>query len=279
MKYLPGADLSRLYDNRYPGTTWPDGPDVILLHSTETTGLPGYSYGANAPNATFDIKRRKTWQHFSCNRSSRALVDKPGGAVTNRSRVFQVELVAYSDPGVARSIGRSDLWVGNLTDDDLRWIAAQLAPLVKAYGIPFNLTPRFTRNPRYGVNAAQRMTASEWAKFSGWTYHAAAPENSHWDTGALDIPRIMWHCRKLVGATDNKDWFDMATEADLRRIVREEMVKFADHGITVEHRDGGRGKIPLYRLLSETYGWSRETNDGVTALVEHDEEDPAPPKE
>ena len=252
VKYLPGADLSRLYDNRYPGTTWPEGPDVILFHTTETVGLPGYSYGANAPNATFGIKARKVWQHFSCNRSSRALVDAPGGAVTNRSRVFQIELICYSDRGIANRIGRPDLWVGNLTDDDLRWIAQQVAPLVKAYPIPYVLTPRFTTSPRYGTAAPQRMSAAEWTRFAGWTGHAYAPENSHWDPGALNIPKIMAYC-KAITQDDDKDWFDMATEEDLRRIVREEMVKFANHGITVNHPDGERRKIELYQLLSRVY--------------------------
>ncbi len=88
LKILPGADLSRFYDNVYPGTTWPEGPDVILLHSTETTGLPWYSAGGSAPNITGSPKARRLWQHFSCNRSSRSLVDKPGGVTTNQNPHF-----------------------------------------------------------------------------------------------------------------------------------------------------------------------------------------------
>jgi hypothetical protein len=264
VKYLPGADLSRLYDSQYPGATWPDGPDVILFHTTETTGLPGYSNGGSAPNATFDIKRRKVWQHFSCNRSSRALVDAPGGAITNRSRVFQIELVCYSDRNIARSIGRDDLWVGNLTDDDMRWVAAQVAPLVKAYPIPFVLTPRFTKTPKYGVSAPQRMTAAEWGNFAGWTGHAYAPENSHWDPGALDIPKLMAYCKAMVGVpdTDDKDWFDMATEADLRRIVREELSKIGDLQVGVPYGEHGDTK-PLGFILASTQHRVRELTRAV----------------
>ena len=214
MKVLPGANTSRLYVQAYPGITFPDGPDVLLFHTTETTGLPWYDGGRGAPNATFDVKRRQVFQHFWNDMSSRALENRVGGVDTNHARVWQVEIVGYSDRAIARSIGRDDLWVGNFTEADLEWIARQLAPLVEAFPIPFRLSPRFTRNPVYGLSAPQRMSFDEWRAFSGWTYHAACPENVHWDSGALNIPHIMVLVQAIIAPAPTPPPTPIAPQGD-----------------------------------------------------------------
>jgi hypothetical protein len=42
----------------------------------------------------------------------------------------------------------------------------------------------------YGTGSPFRLTDSEWHAMSGLTCHGAAPGNSHWDTGVLDLQRI-----------------------------------------------------------------------------------------
>jgi len=269
LRILPGADLSQWWENDWYNVGFPSGPNVLLLHSTETPSWPWYRGGADAPNITIKPKARQFRQHFAANRSSRALANLPGGVDTNFANVFQVEIIAYSDRRIAQSIGRDDLWVGNLTDGDLRYIAKVLAPLVKAYPIPFKLSPRWTRNPRYGTGAPQRMTFAEWRSFRGWTYHASAPENSHWDTGALNIPRIMKFTEDLVG---EGDWFDMASKADLRDVVGEVVAEYlTDPGhnspLGVLLR---RTELMYLRQRDEMRDTLRSIERKVDALVEDD---------
>ena len=48
-----------------------------------------------------------------------------------------------------------------------------------------------------------------------------------------------------------KDWFDMATEEELRQIVREEVARMFDHGVSVAGTD--RQKKPFYWFVSQTH--------------------------
>jgi hypothetical protein len=75
------------------------------------------------------------------------------------------------------------------------------------------------------VGSPIRMTASQYDAFNGWTDHAHVPENAHWDIGRKNGQRIHSIAITRLGgppAPPTGDWFDMASEADLRRIIREE---------------------------------------------------------
>src|SRR3546814_7767011 len=60
-----------------------------LLHTTETTGWPGYKSGASAPTLTYHPRQRAWRQHNYLDTSARALVDPKIGRASCRERVGQ----------------------------------------------------------------------------------------------------------------------------------------------------------------------------------------------
>jgi hypothetical protein len=43
----------------------------------------------------------------------------------------------------------------------------------------------------------KRLSGQQWLDFSGWLGHQHAPENDHWDPGAIDITDLLNRARKL----------------------------------------------------------------------------------
>lgn len=185
---------------KYPKATWLGNgqsggsyiggkPDRIVLHTTETASLPGYNNGSAAPHMTYDPKTRRFYQHTPFTTACRALRNTAGGVQTNRWNSYQLEIICYSAKSVADQ-SASRLWVGNLPEhayqdiaEWIRWMSAQSK---------VKLTLRLPRPaPLYGVNSPSRMSASQWGAFSGLCGHFEVPENTHWDTGALDIVRLV----------------------------------------------------------------------------------------
>src|SRR4051812_48699432 len=71
--HYPPASKSRWYADTHPGTTF-STIEKITNHSTETSGLPGYSGGSMAPNYTAlpntAAKCLDWYEHFPLNMSS-----------------------------------------------------------------------------------------------------------------------------------------------------------------------------------------------------------------
>lgn len=177
---------------RYPGATWKgDGvsgglhigvPWRVVLHTTETRGVPGYSDGASAPHFTYSPTTRKWVQHTDTSVAARALKNLAGGVETNRANCIQVEIVAYSARGIADIV--NGLWIANLTTvqlDDIRTFLGWTSqfgvrmswPGTQAFSYAQANTPGF------------RMSGPEWLAFDGVCGHQHVPENTHWDPGAL----------------------------------------------------------------------------------------------
>lgn len=192
--YLPGADrTSQWFGGIWDGVHVPD-LDKILLHSTETTGWPGYNgNGSNAPTATLNPWTRKIRQHFILPESARALMNPDSTAVSeNKDEVCQFEIIGYSDSAVARRIGRTDRDLDNLTDGDLRWLASIIVFVMKEWTVPNVWATPFPwpRYPAsYGLNTTSRMTSSEYDKFSGVLGHLHASGNTHGDP-KLDVVKL-----------------------------------------------------------------------------------------
>jgi hypothetical protein len=190
----PGASTTAWYGSRYPGSAME--ANVIVWHSTEGTGLPTYSGGAEAPNFTaapdFKNKRLKWFQHFDFDISSRALVNKSGGAETNTLNVCQVEIVGTCDPSTHKKWGSTPhLYTPELPDWAIRDLAAFAKWANANHGVPLTSGVTFKAYPSSYGNSSVRMSAARWDAFTGHCGHQHVPENDHGDPGALPMAAIL----------------------------------------------------------------------------------------
>ena len=186
--YLRGANTSaQWYQDNYAGTTF-SRLDKFLIHTTETGGWPGYSAGASAPNATYYPKWRQIRQHFGINRSSRALRDPSSTAVReNRDNVFQLEIICYSDYGLA--VERGGLWVGNLTDVHMRDIAAMILQIHADWNLPIQSSVTWREGRKIYYNDV-RLSGSQFDAYRGILGHVHASGNQHWDPGGFRYSKL-----------------------------------------------------------------------------------------
>lgn len=185
---------------RYPEATWKgDGqsggsyvglPFRVVLHTTETSGVPGYDNGATAPHITYVPKTRRWVQHTDFNIASRVLRNPPGGVQTNRGNALQVEIVCYSAKNIADQ-RTSRLWVGDLTGDHYQDLRDFLAWTYTAFDVSSLWPGKQAFSSREANAPGFRMTDLEWNEFDGVCAHQHVPENTHWDTGALDWTRVI----------------------------------------------------------------------------------------
>lgn len=199
--YYPNADRDR---QRFPSVeaNRPEmNPNVLLLHTTEGNGWPGYQNGGSAPHFTYRAATREWRQHFPVNRAAMALADAPGGVATNRLNVVQVEIsdttsgwASAENPGRPYTIARKS---SELSDDNLRDLAELYAWLNREWGVPLSMTPR-----GFVPWNAKRPTMSndEWNAFRGLCGHQHVPENDHTDPGAINAGRILDIAKNLVNA-------------------------------------------------------------------------------
>ena len=161
-------------------------PPKLVVHTTETVGLPSYAGGASAPHITYDPTTRLSTQHTDLNTAARALRNEAGGVETNRANAYQLEVICYSAKHIADQ-SPSRLWVGDLEDtayDDIRDLAGFLnIPLVW----PGHQALSYAEANAPGF----RMAGSDWLDFHGVVGHQHVPENTHWDPGAFDWTRLI----------------------------------------------------------------------------------------
>lgn len=191
----PGANTTTAwFQDRYPGGAMES--NVCLWHSTEGRSLPDYDGGASAPNFTAvpDFKNKKIiwYQHFGVDTSARALVNKPGGAETNRLNVVQVEITGTCDPATHAKWSRYEhLYTPELPDWAIRDFAAFSRWLSDKHGVPMTAGVEFMAYPASYGDSRVRMTADEWSAYKGHCGHQHAVENTHGDPGAFPIQRIL----------------------------------------------------------------------------------------
>lgn len=172
----------------WPSGRMTTGPRLIVLHSTETVGFPGYNNGAAAPHFTIDLVTGETRQHVPLNWGSRCLAVSTGGVTdrtVNISGTIQIETIGAVTPGYPRTYGHYDLVHAFPTDTRAQ---AHLARLLRAIhdatGIPLQPAPglRWVSHPAsYGVHAPQRLGSAAFRAIRGVCGHQHAPANSHGD--------------------------------------------------------------------------------------------------
>ena len=183
LKVLKGANITaQWYQDTYLGLLFAS-LEKACLHTTETKSWPGYSGGASSPNATYHPLMRAIRQHHENNRSARALKDPSNTPVReNRDKVWQLEIIAYSDYALARSVG--GLWIGDLRNEHYTDIAWMLIQLHHDHGLPLTSQIRWAEGQKTFVTG-RRLTSSGWDACRGIATHFAVSGNSHWDAGGF----------------------------------------------------------------------------------------------
>lgn len=185
--------------NFYPAGRQARAWSKIVLHSTETTGWPGYRNGADAPHFTIDPRTGQVRQHIPLDYGARALEIRLGNRLNNVAGVIQVEIIGAVTPGYPARYGHYDL-VDRLPQDGaaLDHLARLLRAISDATGIPLRQSVRWVKYPgSYGDHASQRLSTSAFLSYRGVLGHQHVPGNSHGDPGALPIADIL----RRAGAT------------------------------------------------------------------------------
>lgn len=201
LQRYPGASSAYWFEGVYPGDR--QEVNVVVLHTTEGTSLPGYGGGSSAPNFTAvpDIKNKKLiwYQHFYVDTSSRALLNKPGGVQTNTNNVCQVELVGTCDPRAhAKWSSTSHIYWPQAPEWALDEVAKFLAWMNINHSVPLSGPDVWKSYPdSYGVNDS-RMTFAEWDAFKGICGHQHVPENDHGDPGSIDFKSLVSKAKAIV---------------------------------------------------------------------------------
>ena len=214
MDWLP--DLERDAHGRdlaWSSTKNPKG----VLHTTESSGWPGYRDWTVHPHATImpiPGKGIRGKQHVPFSRASFALRNEAGGVQTNTDYAFQFELIGTSEKG-----GPGYYWPG--ADDAvlLDLYRKVIHPLSQARGIP-ETAARFQGYPEsYGARSGTndvRMSGATWDDYAGWCGHQHVPENVHGDPGAFPWDRMIRLAEEddMALSADDKKW--LSAEMDRR---------------------------------------------------------------
>lgn len=257
--WLPGyerTDTCGAGLNWTPGTAWKVG-----LHSTETGGdavglIPHWCQNPGAGRPHFlALNPGRIVQMLPLTVGAYTAQNPSGGVDTNRSHLIQIEVCAYA---IKRGDPNRPDWRPEWYEALARW----LADLVAA-GVPLDLVTELTFGDRWvGFSG-------DYDAFGGVMGHQHIPEqpDRHWDPGELDIHRLLARARGILNPPPPKDWFDMATEDDLRRVVREENAAQTDT-IGGFHWDtrGYAGGLPI-KLADDDQQWLVVVDGGRLARV------------
>jgi hypothetical protein len=188
--YYPAANRTvQNFAGAFPGVIF-SSLRALVLHTTETSGWPGYAGGASAPTFTalpdYANKKLIFRQHFPLNMSARALKNLSGGVNTNTTNVVQIELVGTSARG-----GPGMFW-----PEAPDWALNSLADFVKflnaEWGIPMTSSVKWVSYPAsYGFNASQRLSGNAWLNYRGILGHQHVAENDHGDPGLFPAARLL----------------------------------------------------------------------------------------
>jgi len=163
---------------------------AVVLHTTETRGVPSFNEGDTAPHYSYEVESRRwiMWAEPSAGYVGTMRGHTTGGH--SNCKAIQVEVIGYTSKSAATKAGRLDLWVGNWPDTAYDDLAAFFQWTMQKYGVEYRVTPTPDGGWKSGETSGLRMSPTEWDAFSGLTCHGAVPNNDHWDTGELDLERI-----------------------------------------------------------------------------------------
>lgn len=272
--YRPANATVQWFANAYPGSRI--NPNVCVLHTTETSGWPGYVGGATAPTYTArpaPAKKKLEWrQHFPETMSARALRNEPGGVETNTLNAVQVELIGTCAPGVRDQWVRAGLREGidfifwpDAPDWALKELGDFLAHLHNTRGIKLQ-APEFLPYPASYGDSSVRFTGAAWSRFYGVCGHQHVPENDHGDPGALNIEKVIRFALGDTYPTDPKHEkptrvqrahvLEEEIRADLRQVAK----KFEELDALLADVPEARSAVARWRTAID------ESGDGIKQL-------------
>lgn len=183
---------------RYPKAKWVGGgtaygslPDhgrtnlALVLHTTETVGMPGFNDGDTAPHLVYDT-RDGSWTQW-------VELDRYCGTMSGHSsghwncQAIQVEILAYSDGNLCPPNG---WWVGELANEHMADLAELYAWLMGEGLVRSDLHEEPVGGWLYGTGSPYRLNQQAFDLFSGLTAHGGVGGNTHWDTGVLPLADI-----------------------------------------------------------------------------------------
>ena len=218
---LPGTEwIGNLRGGDFVDYRRPDVPTKLVLHTTETAGLPGYRRGYAAPQVTYYPARDTFYQHAPLDTAGMALLHPRGTVETNHAAAVQLEIVSYSAEWMVDRYGGSRIKVSALPELALarigafaRWISERDADFEIRWDAPVRTDSRCA-----GADSACRLSDAEWLAATGLVGHRRVPHNDHWDPGALNIGRIVRYALGDETPTDNDggdtmDWPVLRREA------------------------------------------------------------------
>lgn len=176
----------------------------IVLHSTETTGFPGYADGAAAPHFTVSMKTGQTRQHVPLSRGGRALT-LAGTRLANVAGVVQIEILGAVTPGYPAKYGHYDLPNAFPRDANAqRYLARLLAAIHVETGIPLVESVDWVTYPASsGRYAPQRQrTEAQYLAYRGVLGHQHVVGNEHGDPGALPVGSVVLPLARSIVAGD-----------------------------------------------------------------------------
>ncbi len=157
----------------------------LVVHTTETRGMPGYTSGDFAPHLTY-WPARNTWtQHYRTNRPAESV------RTFDNDQIYQIEIIAYSNRPIADRYG--GLWIGDISDAHLARLA-EFVEWLRRNGIPIQSVWPGKRALSYSQANAPgfRYTPGQFYDWPGVLGHQHTPApNTHWDPGAFPWERFI----------------------------------------------------------------------------------------
>lgn len=187
---------------RYPKAAWrgdgvsggsyTSGPFKLVIHTTETSGIPGYVKGGSAPHITYYPRTRSFVQHTTFLVAARSLVNQAGGIQTNRDSALQLEIVCYSQESVVDKYPNTGrVKVSELSAEQLADIREFILWACNEFGIEYKWPEKQAFSYLQANRAGFRMSNAEWDAYNGVCGHQHVPENFHWDPGAINWLALM----------------------------------------------------------------------------------------
>ena len=155
----------------------PGGKPKIVLHTTETDGIPNWS-GMSGGYPHFTESSAETQMHIPLDKAAYTL--KGGDFSPNSAAgvVIQIEMVGH-----AKDVPNWPQERWDKLKTLLLWIAKQID---MTYVFPFP----FTDDAGYGTGGEVRQTWEMFRDSTGVVGHSHAPYNDHWDPGELPVEKL-----------------------------------------------------------------------------------------
>lgn len=255
-KYPMASQTAQPRPHLAGGATF-DRVEKLCLHTTETSGWPGYP--TFAPHITYDPWRHLFRQHFDLTKSATTLADPSSTAVReNRDGVIQVEIVAYCDPKLARTHGH---FIDDIDDQAVRELAEFAAWLHSNGGLELDLVDEawipYATSSKGG--AKNRLSGPEYDAFRGILGHEHVSGNDHLDPGGPPwLDRFIRYAKEAAGqtSTTTQEGFIMANAEPIDRSKRnlDQPLKPGAKGVEVWISNEADGTHDLSILTKATEG-------------------------